>query len=165
MESKRKWVRASIINGTKLCNVCTQRLALEHFHRMAASPDGFVYTCKSCTRTIQREDFHHRSPERRRKLNKYSRTKYREFRNRVIDHYGGGCACCGETNRGFLTIDHVKNDGAAERKQGIGLLQLVRLIVKQGYPSNYQILCYNCNLGRAYNYSICPHKVSESTHV
>lgn len=39
----------------------------------------------------------------------------------IFDHYGWECACCGEAEPSFLTIDHVNNDGNYQRKkQGEG---------------------------------------------
>lgn len=34
----------------------------------------------------------------------------------VIDAYGGSCVCCGETAFEFLSIDHLKGNGAAHRR-------------------------------------------------
>jgi hypothetical protein len=38
------------------------------------------------------------------------------IREDVIAAYGGRCACCGEFERDFLTLDHVNNDGAEHRR-------------------------------------------------
>jgi hypothetical protein len=69
------------------------------------------------------------------------------------------CNCCGEDNLLFLTVDHVDSDGHLERKSGkyTNGSQFYDLIVKQGFPDNYQLLCYNCNMGRARNNGVCPH--------
>ena len=81
------------------------------------------------------------------------------YRDDAFSAYGGySCACCGETNPKFLTIDHISNATREERKhQKTGWL-FYRWVKKQGYPLGYQVLCYNCNLGRARNQGICPHK-------
>jgi hypothetical protein len=46
-------------------------------------------------------------------LNGYMRDKHQRNRDLVFAHYGEQCACCGESERLFLTIDHINNDGAA----------------------------------------------------
>lgn len=81
----------------------------------------------------------------------------RGWREVVIRHYGGKCSCCGEDNPGFLTIDHKNGCGTKKRKlHGVGL-RFYRWIIKNGYPDDLQILCYNCNCGRELNGGICPH--------
>jgi hypothetical protein len=77
------------------------------------------------------------------------------YRRAVMDHYGNRCACCGETENEFLTIDHKDNDGAAHRKEVDGAT-LYRWLMKQGYPANFQILCMNCNWAKG-RYGECPH--------
>ncbi len=40
-------------------------------------------------------------------------------RDQVFEAYGGyKCNCCGENEPMFLSIDHIDNDGATERKSG-----------------------------------------------
>lgn len=80
------------------------------------------------------------------------RTRYRKA---VMGHYGGKCACCGESHDEFLTIDHKDNDGAEHRKVVDGAA-LYRWLMKNGYPENFQILCYNCNIAKG-RYGTCPH--------
>lgn len=80
----------------------------------------------------------------------------------ILNLYGGKCACCGELNPKFLTIDHVNNDGYAERRTSGatnkgGYTFYIR-ILKLGYIRNdLQVLCYNCNMGKARNGGVCPH--------
>jgi len=93
------------------------------------------------------------------------RIRRKAIRDELFAAYGGyKCACCGETNSGFLSIDHIDGGGNAHRrainkKSGIGFLYWLN---KHDYPSGFQVLCYNCNLGRAFaGGGICPHKLSE----
>lgn len=61
----------------------------------------------------------------------------------ALNAYGGICACCGEKNIEFLTIDHVMRDGAEHRKEiGNGIMAWLK---KNDYPSGFRILCWNCN--------------------
>lgn len=79
----------------------------------------------------------------------------------VFEGYGGAkCACCGEEIVGFLTMDHINNDGASHRKEVEGRLLYVWLI-KNNFPKGFQVLCMNCNWGRSKHNGICPHKLSE----
>ena len=81
----------------------------------------------------------------------------RHWRKEVLDHYGRVCACCGETNELFLSVDHINNDGNKHRKE-IGQSAIYRWLVKHGFPEGFQVLCYNCNFGKRVNGGICPHK-------
>lgn len=100
-------------------------------------------------------------PEQRKAISLRNHYKSRDRdRNLVYAYYGGKCACCGENERQFLTVDHINNDGHIERKKGFYTngSQFYRWIVKNNFPKDYQLLCYNCNLGRARNGGICPHR-------
>lgn len=80
---------------------------------------------------------------------------------KVINHYGGKCACCGENKSAFLTIDHVNNNGNDHRKTmpgGGSSTATYRWIIKNNYPTDLQLLCWNCNCGKQINGGICPHK-------
>ena len=68
-----------------------------------------------------------------------SKRAYDQCRTEVFAAYGGEqCACCGESQTLFLSIDHIHNDGAQERKSGaykgtgIGFYQWLR---KNKFPS------------------------------
>lgn len=74
----------------------------------------------------------------------------------VFDHYGRFCACCGEDEQMFLEVDHINNDGYADRKKNGPYIY--GRIIKQGFPDTFQILCANCNKGKHRNGGVCPHK-------
>lgn len=107
-----------------------------------------------------------RSSERKAKLQAWRKrtrigiARRREIRKQVIEHYGSRCFCCGETEIEFLTIDHV-NGGGHKHKSQVGKgLRFLQWIIKNDYPSDLQILCWNCNCARgAYGY--CPHKAKQ----
>lgn len=88
--------------------------------------------------------------------------KLKEYRSvikkQVYVAYGNKCACCGETEEKFLGIDHVNNDGAAHRKKVKNPTKRMKMIIEDNFPSDFQLLCHNCNLGRYLNNGICPHK-------
>lgn|SRR3984885_9720412 len=71
----------------------------------------------------------------------------------VVKAYGGRCQCpggCAIALPAFLTIDHIYNDGKADRLiPGKGLSAIYRWLRANGYPKDrYRLLCYNCNMGR-----------------
>lgn len=94
------------------------------------------------------------------------RTRRAKLKAQVFAHYGALCACCGETEDVFLTLDHVNDDGAAHRKglsnghgrSGGATARIWLDIIRRGFPPDFQILCYNCNCGRFRNGGICPHQ-------
>lgn len=90
-----------------------------------------------------------------------NRLRRKTLRSEVIAAYGGKCVCpnCPETNEKFLTIDHINNDGAAHKRQ-IGRAGLYRWLKQNGFPEGFQVLCWNCNCGRAV-YGVCPHGENE----
>lgn len=97
---------------------------------------------------------------RRKHISDYSRARRYERLEYVFRQMGGECKCCGETERGFLTVDHVNGGGNKNRKKHhYAWRKFCRDIEESGFdPKLYQVLCYNCNCGRARNEGICPHK-------
>ncbi len=87
---------------------------------------------------------------------------YQSLRFRVIEGYGGICACCKEMEKAFLTIDHVNNDGYKERAQGLEGRTFLRYIIRNKFPSSYQILCWNCQLGKKIC-GVCPHRETDTS--
>lgn len=74
--------------------------------------------------------------------------------------YGGyRCACCGETNRDFLTIDHA-NGGGGEHRRVVPAAAMMAWLKRNGFPPGFQILCFNCNCGRGKRNmrGVCPHQ-------
>ena len=87
------------------------------------------------------------------------------LKREVYEAYGGFvCACCGETNPGFLTLDHINNDGNIHRRTlgrgdvRVGSVMMFKALKDAGFPPGFQVLCYNCNMGKARNGGVCPHK-------
>jgi hypothetical protein len=87
-------------------------------------------------------------------------SKYqRRLKKVALNGYGHKCFCCGETQFEFLSFDHVKNDGAAERRKfgkKMTAGSFYRMIVRQKFPKRYQLACHNCNLSLGF-YGYCPH--------
>lgn len=80
--------------------------------------------------------------------------------------YGGVCYCCGEDHLGFLTLEHLNDDGGEWRRgvlgrnYGAGGDKGYRWLRDHGYPQDLglAVACFNCNSGRAANGGVCPHQ-------
>lgn len=81
--------------------------------------------------------------------------------------YGGyRCNCCGETERTFLSIDHINNDGASHRRDHGHVTGEVmhRWLIRNNFPSGFQVLCMNCQWGKRNNGGVCPHQVRRNDY-
>jgi hypothetical protein len=92
----------------------------------------------------------------------YSRSWALNLKIEVMNAYGGICACCGESEIIFLTIDHINNDGAEKRRNGEPMGNTLYAKLKRlGFPkSEYQVLCMNCNFAKGL-YGSCPHQIKK----
>jgi len=107
--------------------------------------------------------------ENREMVRSRERERYHELKDQVYAAYGGyKCACCGEAEPKFLSIDHVNNDGNLSRKRygyGVGRqgggMKLYYTIAERDFPPDYQVLCMNCNWGKARNNGVCPHETAK----
>lgn len=101
------------------------------------------------------------------KHNARSEPNYQLIKDQVFAAYGGyKCACCGmiDTHE-FFCIDHIDGDGhkhrgsTGKRILGINMYLWLR---RNGYPSDYQVLCHSCNVAKG-TQTECPHQVRERT--
>lgn len=51
------------------------------------------------------------------KYHAWAKRSKEKLKNEVFEIYGNKCSCCGETERLFLTIDHVNGGGNAHRRK------------------------------------------------
>ena len=72
-----------------------------------------------------------------------SRKAKKKLKDSVFAKYGNKCEGCGFTDIRALTLDHVRNNGAEERK-AIGERGVYRRALEEGHACDYQILCMNC---------------------
>lgn len=94
-------------------------------------------------------------PER---LRRSARDYARREKERFVAAYGGACSCCGETIVDFLTCEHLKKDGKADRKNGFAGIKMYLKARREGYPKDkYTCLCTNCNFVERHGKQ-CPHK-------
>ena len=98
------------------------------------------------------------TPRVRAAVYEWRRMWRQKLKEQVFAHYGGPvCACCGELEFAFLTVDHINGGGNAHRREiGVGQ-DILRWLVKNGLPPGFQILCYNCNNAKRFD-KVCPHE-------
>lgn len=94
------------------------------------------------------------------------RQYFAKARTEALCHYSQNklvCACCGEPCVHFLSLDHVKGDGATRKRngepQGSPIYVYLR---KRNWPEGFQVLCFNCNWGKGQGL-VCPHQLAEET--
>jgi hypothetical protein len=110
-----------------------------------------------------------KNPERYRRMKKYMYHRWVETtRLATLGHYSNQnykCACCGQSERDFLVIDHIDGHGNQHRKEIFGSPQagyrFYDWLIKHGYPLGYQVLCYNCNASKG-KHGKCVHVASPS---
>lgn len=148
----------------KICRKCGESKPLSGFYLRASG--RYHGACKDCFIKKQKS---RRFDGNREAFLENERQWTKEYRAQLRDEtfaaYGGYvCACCGETERSFLTIDHINNDGAKFRKnvlgnRGFAGYHTYRWLRANGYPQDgLQVLCMNCQQGKKLNGGICPHQ-------
>ena len=148
---------------TDICTVCHKRRTHEWYLERKKIPISPEERKLINERSKKWRDDH---PEKRKAISLRNHHKRRNRdRQLVYAYYGGQCECCGEKEPRFLTVDHINDDGCIERKKGVYTngSQFYRYIVQCNFPDYYRLLCFNCNLGRAKNGGICPHKEGSTT--
>jgi len=166
----------------KKCGHCRQIFNIVNFGKHSYTKSGLRNWCKQCEK--QYHDKNINNTRIWRKKNKdilyekakkywiknkdrfiYIKNAYRlKLKTECFNAYGGClCKCCGEKELAFLSIDHINNDGAKERKKlktvGGGA-NFYRYLKRHNYPDKhrYQVLCMNCQTGKKNNKGICPHQ-------
>lgn len=110
------------------------------------------------------------NPSHKADYNAYSRERNRRIKDAVFAAYGGyKCNCCKETEESFLSIDHINNDGAKWRREQLGSRlktghHTYSWLVRHNFPGGYQVLCMNCQIGKAKNGGVCPHQARRNDH-
>lgn len=135
----------------KQCQKCKVIFDLRMFYRNHFS------LCKKCSNK-QSIEWQKNNKERAAFLNKRTREQNKLL---AIEKYSNGenkCACCGENEIKFLSIDHIKGGGNKHRKTTGGTGQMTyRWLKRNNYPDGFQVLCFNCNIAKGC-YNECPHK-------
>jgi len=123
------------MEDVQLCQVCGVVKPLKAFKRVDKEKVYVFKTCMSC----------------------YDRRRRLKARKRFLELYGGICVCCGQADPRFLSIDHINNDGYKHRER-IDDRDILTMAARHHRPDIFQILCFNCNMGKERNGGVCPHK-------
>jgi hypothetical protein len=155
--------------GFQRCTRCLKvRSEAEFVNFCPRTPGGRSKACADCrawSRQYIRDGRGKYTEEQR--LRYIARAKrLRDGRKKkVLDAYGGQCACCGISDQEFLTIDHIVKIGSKKRKEngdaGDGFYSN---IIKRNFPDDYRCLCWNCNWSYGC-YGYCPHQGKELVNV
>ena len=104
-----------------------------------------------------------KSPKGMANNRRYMRERIRALRAEFLEVFGHRCACCGETDEVFLTIDHINGGGKAPRKAPGGAQHsMLYSIKKMGWPRDkFRLFCMNCNWATRKG-DPCPHVVRQA---
>lgn len=162
----------------RICSVCKKEFPAtpEYFNRKQAGKFGLSSKCKVCDYK-RKVDWNRKNPERAHAISKKAYRKIKDknpnfqkeyvlarrikLKKLVFDAYGGKCACCGETNFEFLSVDHINGDGHSHRdecnrKSSYRTINMYKSIIEKGFPKDIQVLCFNCHFAKDF-YGYCPH--------
>jgi hypothetical protein len=146
IQMHEKWNKTGFLLDEKYCINCKQIKPVSEFGSCCTHFDGLSTFCLECSRIQKLNDY-------------YARKKA------CLIYYSGNppkCQCCGENIYGFLSIDHMNNDGGKHRREMISEgtdSSIYSWLVSHDFPEGFQVLCFNCNLGREHTEDkICPHK-------
>lgn len=152
----------------KKCSKCGVEQEVSEFY---VAKNGSVRAeCKVCIRGRTKVWYSANKTEALERWKPSAAAKRNRIKEATFAAYGGYvCACCGETEKKFLTLDHINNDGAAFRRAMYGNRNAAGLVTyawlaRKGFPAGYQVLCMNCNHGKRMNNGVCPHKTRCNDH-
>lgn len=166
----------------KICTKCKKTKPEGSFYKSSAKSNGAKsrYWCIECTAQWQKINLQKikESPEKYEKYRKLRTINSKKWRlddpdrsrlsvklyqqkrkMKALEYYSGGtpeCNCCGEKEQKFLSIDHIDNDGNRHRKSDPSAIAIYAWLKKHNYPNGFQVLCFNCNLSKAF-FGKCPH--------
>jgi hypothetical protein len=144
-ERVMRWKRKNLYLGKikKVCVVCNKEF-------LTKGNSGRQIICSEyCVKERLKERF---------------RDYNKRLKERIVRYYTNGkmcCACCGENEIDFLSIDHIipeskVNPGNHKNRE----TNLCFYLRRNKFPKGYQILCFNCNYGKR-NKDDCPHKLKK----
>ena len=166
---------AALNAGQKICGGCgiSKQRDSENFGKDAKTFDGMRSQCRPCVANAKLSHYQRtRSEQRARQLvyqqknrerlyaynASWQRKRNAALRSEMLEAYGSACACCGERQPLFLDLGHIENDGAAHRREvGNNTQVMLQLRAKNWPRERFQLLCCNCNQGKARNGGVCPH--------
>lgn len=141
--SKHLTNNGSVVDGKKICSSCYNNLDISKFGKCNITKSGLNSNCRDC-KTLM------------------GYIADQKIKQEMVDAYGGGCSCCGETHIEFLTVEHILGDGKQHRQEVNGHgIKVYKDLKKKGWPKDkYTVMCWNCNCARKYDRP-CPHNTKE----
>lgn len=163
-----------------LCRLMSERICNSSWCSNVLPPERKTPRCSECDRHYRQEWLKRQDPEQVKASKRdiaqayYERNKERyralkreqraQLRNEMLDAYGAVCSCCGESERAFLTLEHINRDGKAHRMSLTGTNNSVWSnnvyadLKRREWPRDgYTLHCYNCN-NASWKLGVCPHK-------
>lgn len=169
--------RLEVLPETKRCSRCGEEKPLGEFHKCERNKRlGLHAICKDCNIKHAMDYYYSKPKDISRHVSEFAKKdrkacpeKYSKRFKKYLDHlwesaleFFGPCACCGESTREFLSIDHINGHGNDYRrspraKSGNSLLkEFNRLGWPEELKKEYRILCMNCNFSIGH-FGFCPH--------
>jgi len=125
------------------------------------------YKDKETAKKRRRELWSNRTPEQKERRRKRvrlhdKRPERKEYQCKrrfaakveILTYYGNGnpvCVTCGESRLACLSLDHINNNGAEERRSRAKYgYNIYKHLKAQSFPSGYQTLCMNCQFIKAH---------------
>jgi hypothetical protein len=172
-ELKREWRKKRVAEG--LCSDCPNKLdrigilcsscadKMKGAYRRRRKEMVRLGLCFICRKVPVSKSRDFMCPSCRFEHATYNREIREKLKQQVYAAYGNKCACCGELDSRFFTLDHVNGNGGKHRielfgKNSSNQTALYRWIIRNGYPESLRIYCFNCNMGSYRNGGICPHR-------
>jgi hypothetical protein len=140
------------INGVEPGSGARAGLPLYRYLVKNNFPPGFQILCYNCNCS---KGYYGSCPHTG--IIQVNNSRHTKVRLIVLETYGGRCGCCGESRNEFLAIHHTNGGGSQHRRTNTFPTQILKSIIKDGFPSDYSILCHNCNCSEGH-YGICAHK-------
>ena len=155
-QKQREYHRQWAAKNRERCNAAQARFRERHGERLIVERQEKWKAQWAAMTPEQKDEF-------RRVQAQKTRARYYRDRDAAYAAYGGRrCNCCGETQPMFLSIDHVHNNRRQMEEQGLhgkDAQTFYRYLRRTGYPSGFQVLCMNCQVGKHKNKGVCPHQV------
>jgi len=139
----------------KTCERCEQPQPITHFKLHRGKRGNICRKCRNNAAKAKNRCPHCYKPlenNRCQHCGKRHKQRYQEIKKIVIEHYGGKCQCpgCQEDRLPFLTIDHKNGDGAEHRRKiPAARKRIYAWLLKENFPDDFQILCWNCNCAKS----------------
>lgn len=152
--------------GQKRCGTCEQVKPLTEFNCRNKVRNWWKTWCRDCESAHFKVHYQKHASAMRERGKAYYRTHYLKYRDLIFQVLGNVCACCGEDEPLFLTVDHINGDGKHQKTktgQRWGGWSVWRTIRAEAEPKKrFRILCFNCNCGRERSADkVCPHQSQE----